>query len=89
MLEQLRLFVREDGKRIEQNGIRVEKGEKTVSAELEVPGLERRVVIKGRLDRLEREGDLLRVVDYKTGVPFPTRLRLNEAAGPEGSFPAG
>ena len=65
--------------RIEQNGIRVEKREKTLSADLEVPGLEQRVGIKGRLDRLEREGNLLRVVDYKTGAPFPPRVRLNEA----------
>jgi CRISPR/Cas system-associated exonuclease Cas4 (RecB family) len=80
LLEQLRLFVREDGERIERNGIRVEKREKTLSADLEVPGLGRHIGIKGRLDRLEREGDTLRVIDYKTGTPFPPRVRANEAA---------
>ena len=80
LLEQLRLFVREDGERIERNGIRVEKREKTLSADLEVPGLERRVGVKGRLDRLEREGNTLRVIDYKTGAPFPPRVRANDAA---------
>jgi hypothetical protein len=79
LLEQLRRFVREDGKRIEQNGIRVEKREKTLHADFEVPGLGQRVAIKGRLDRLEREGVLWRVVDYKTGAPFPPGIRVNEA----------
>lgn len=78
LLEQLRQFVREDGKRIEQSGIRVEKREKALSTDLEIPGLEQRVGIKGKLDRLEREGDTLRVIDYKTGAPFPPRVRMSE-----------
>ncbi|HUU06036.1 MAG TPA: PD-(D/E)XK nuclease family protein [Patescibacteria group bacterium] len=79
LLEQLRLFTREDGKRIKQNVIQVEKREKTLSMDLKVPGLGHRVSIRGRLDRLEREGNLLRVVDYKTGSPFPPKVRVNEA----------
>ncbi|TFG79634.1 MAG: PD-(D/E)XK nuclease family protein [Chrysiogenales bacterium] len=79
LLEQLRLFIREDGKRIKQNGIRVEKREKTLSMDFEVPGLGQKVGIKGRLDRLEREGNLLRVVDYKTGSPFTPKVRVNES----------
>jgi ATP-dependent helicase/nuclease subunit B len=79
LLEQLRLFVREDGKRIERNGIQIEKREKTFYADLEVPWQEQRIGIKGRLDRLEREGNLLRVIDYKTGSPFPPRVRVKEA----------
>jgi CRISPR/Cas system-associated exonuclease Cas4 (RecB family) len=79
LLEQLRLFVREDGQRSEQNGIQVEKREKTLYSCIEVPWSERPIGIKGRLDRLEREGNLLRVLDYKTGAPFPPRVRMDEA----------
>ena len=79
LLQQLRLFIREDGRRIEQNGIQVEKREKTFYADLEAPWLGRQIGIKGRLDRLEREGNLLRVLDYKTGSPFPPRVRLDQA----------
>jgi hypothetical protein len=79
LLEQLRLFVRQDGMRIEQNGIRVEKREKRLAADIEIPGLPQPVRVHGRLDRLEREGGVLRIVDYKTGSPFPPRVRLNQA----------
>jgi len=79
LLEQLRLFIREDRQRIEQNGIQVEKREKTLCSDIEVPWLGQPIGIKGRLDRLEREGNLLRVLDYKTGSPFPPGVRLNDA----------
>jgi CRISPR/Cas system-associated exonuclease Cas4 (RecB family) len=79
LLEQLRLFIREDRQRIELNNIQVEKREKTFFSELEAPWLGKPISIKGRLDRLEREGNLLRVLDYKTGSPFPPRVRVDEA----------
>ncbi len=76
--EQLRLFVREDVERIKENGIHVEKREKELAADFKVPGLEQRVGIRGRLDRLEKEKNLLRVIDYKTGLSFPPKIHLNE-----------
>jgi CRISPR/Cas system-associated exonuclease Cas4 (RecB family) len=79
LLQQLRLFIREDGQRIEQNGIQVEKREKTFYSGIEAPWLGRQIGIKGRLDRLEREGNLLRVIDYKTGAPFSPRVRVDQA----------
>lgn len=78
LLEQLRLFIREDGQRIEQNGIRVEKREKKLVADIEIPWLGHSIGIQGRLDRLEREGNLLRILDYKTGSPFPPRVRVDD-----------
>ncbi|HSQ35426.1 MAG TPA: PD-(D/E)XK nuclease family protein, partial [Candidatus Binatia bacterium] len=79
LLKQLRLFIHEDGQRIELNDIRIEKREKTFFSDLEAPWLGKPIGIKGRLDRLEREGNLLRVLDYKTGSPFPPRVRVDEA----------
>jgi hypothetical protein len=43
---------------------------------LNVPGADSPIRIKGRLDRRETEGKLLRVVDYKTGSCFSPRVRL-------------
>jgi ATP-dependent helicase/nuclease subunit B len=79
LLQQLRLFIREDGQRIDQNGIQVEKREKTFYSDFEAPWLGRQIGIQGRLDRLEREGNLLRIIDYKTSSPFPPRVRVDEA----------
>jgi ATP-dependent helicase/nuclease subunit B len=78
LLEQLRLFIREDRQRMEENGIQIEKQEKTLYMDFSVPGLEHKVRIKGRLDRCETQGNLLRVIDYKTGPPFSPRVRLDE-----------
>ena len=77
--EQLRLFAREDRRRLEEKGIQVEGLETSLSMELDVPGLEHPVRIRGRLDRWETEGGCLRVVDYKTGPPFPPRVRRDDA----------
>ncbi len=78
LLKQLCLFAREDRQRIKDNGIQVEKREKAFSAALAVPGLEHRVGMTGRLDRLERERDLLRVIDYKTGASFGPKVRVDD-----------
>jgi hypothetical protein len=79
LLEQLRLFVSQDRLRIMENGIRIARQEKTLQADFAVPGLEQAIPIKGRLDRLEREQGLWRVVDYKTGEAFSPRFRLDAA----------
>jgi ATP-dependent helicase/nuclease subunit B len=76
--EQLRLFVREDRQRLEENGIQVENQEKTLYMDFAVSGLERPVRIKGRLDRWETEAVRRRVIDYKTGSPFNPKVRLND-----------
>jgi ATP-dependent helicase/nuclease subunit B len=75
LLEQLRLFIREDRQRMEENGIRVEKREEGLSMALNIPGTDSPIRIKGRLDRRETEGKLLRVVDYKTGSYFNPKVR--------------
>jgi ATP-dependent helicase/nuclease subunit B len=84
--EQLRLFVREDRLRIIEKGIRVEKREESLSIALEIPSLEYSVQIKGRLDRWETDGKLLRVVDYKTGSAFTPKVRLQEELDLEGLY---
>ncbi len=82
--EQLRLFVRADRLRIIEKGIQVEKREESLSITLEIPNLEYPLQIKGRLDRWETDGKLLRVIDYKTGSAFTPRVRLQEELDLEG-----
>ena len=82
--EQLRLFVRADRLRIIEKGIQVEKREESLSITLEIPNLEYPLQIKGRLDRWETDGKLLRVIDYKTGSAFTPKVRLQEELDLEG-----
>jgi hypothetical protein len=41
--------------------------EKRFNAPLVIQGLNRAVIISGRIDRIDRKDDLVRVIDYKTG----------------------
>jgi hypothetical protein len=78
LLEQLRLFVREDRQRINAKGIQVGNREQWLAMSIAIAGLEQPVIVKGRLDRWETEGKLLRVVDYKTGSYFNPKIRMKE-----------
>ncbi len=50
---------------------RDEDGALSTSEPVPVPGLAFEVRLSGRIDRLDRDGDRARVVDYKTGKPDP------------------
>jgi len=82
--EQLRLFVREDWERMAAGGIRVGPLEEWLSGEFPVPGRQGPVIMRGRLDRCETQGERLRVIDYKTsGFKFSARnmLKIDFAVG--------
>jgi ATP-dependent helicase/nuclease subunit B len=67
LLEQLRKFIREDGQRMADHRIQVTMLEKELSGETPVSWRTQPIPIKGQIDRCEAEGELLRVIDYKTG----------------------
>ncbi|MEI6613448.1 MAG: PD-(D/E)XK nuclease family protein, partial [Chrysiogenales bacterium] len=67
LLEQLRKFIREDGERIADHHVQVAMLEKELTGTIPVSWRGQPVAIKGRIDRCEAEGELLRVIDYKTG----------------------
>jgi len=67
LLEQLRKFIREDGQRMADHHVQVKMLEKELTGTIHVPWRPQPVAIKGRIDRCESEGDILRVIDYKTG----------------------
>lgn len=61
-----------------RTGVRVEDCEKERSFNLKVNGLKQGVLFKGRIDREETEEGIKRVIDYKTGAPFPSRVRTDD-----------
>ena len=67
LMEQLRKFIEADQRRMEENGIQVQMFEKELSGVIPVPWRPQPVPIRGRIDRCEVEGGLLRIIDYKTG----------------------
>lgn len=77
VIEKLRDFLAYDRRRIRQNGIKVTGFEKKVIMDMDLPFTSSPVILKGRIDRIEREGDLIRIIDYKTGSPFGTGIREN------------
>ena len=67
LLERLQKFIREDRQRIAEKDVQLQWFEKELSGTLPVFGRLQPVTIKGRIDRCEAEGEMLRVIDYKTG----------------------
>jgi hypothetical protein len=67
LLEQLRKFIRDDWQRMADHHVQVVMLEKELTGTIPVSWRPQPVAIKGRIDRCEAEGELLRVIDYKTG----------------------
>ena len=63
-------FVSRDVEQMRERGTRLLGLEKEYRAEITVTDLENPVPLTGRLDRMEKEGSLVRVVDYKSGGHF-------------------
>jgi CRISPR/Cas system-associated exonuclease Cas4 (RecB family) len=74
VVEKLKDFLVYDRQRIRQNGVEFIAFEKNVTMHMDLPVTSSPVTIKGRIDRVERQGDLIRLIDYKTGSPFRTGL---------------
>ncbi len=73
--EKLIKFLAFDLGRIRQNNIRITGFEKELQIRFPVgtSGLE--AVIAGRIDRVESDGNMRRIADYKTGRPFPVKIK--------------
>jgi CRISPR/Cas system-associated exonuclease Cas4 (RecB family) len=69
-LEKLIDFVRVDVARMREGNVEILDLEKTFEHEFDIPGLDNRLKTRGRIDRIEVEGDVLRLIDYKTGSRF-------------------
>jgi len=63
-------FIEFDRERIGRDQVMVGELESAIKITLPVAGSLGDAVIKGRIDRIEKEGAITRVIDYKTGAPF-------------------
>ncbi|MCX6555495.1 MAG: PD-(D/E)XK nuclease family protein, partial [Candidatus Aminicenantes bacterium] len=67
LMEQLQKFTWVDQLRMTGSGIQVKMLEKELSGSISVTWRPQPIPIQGRIDRCEVEGELLRIIDYKTG----------------------
>ena len=51
--------------------------EENLKINLNIPGCSHSVVLKGKLDRLERINGTLNILDYKTGTVVPSEVEIN------------
>jgi RecB family exonuclease len=65
--ERLLKFIGEDQERMAESGIRVNAHEKKLRGEIRVPWRPAPVPFTVRIDRCETQGQVTRVIDYKTG----------------------
>lgn len=72
--QQLKGYMEYTSKQLENNQMIVLKTEDDLSARLTTPVGD--CLIKGRTDRIDRWGDLIRVIDYKTGKVDNTDLKV-------------
>jgi ATP-dependent helicase/nuclease subunit B len=72
--EKLKDFLTADSRRLLLNGIEIASLEKKVETEIDLPFSDSPVRFRGRIDRIEREGNLMRLIDYKTGAPFNPKI---------------
>jgi len=70
----LREFLVADSARLAAMGAFVQEREMRLASEFVLPGRPRPVPVAGYADRLERENERWRIVDYKTGAAFPARV---------------
>lgn len=75
MYEKLKDFLASDFHRLQQNGIEIVGLEKKIEVETNLGISDSPTMFRGRIDRIEQDGDLMRLIDYKTGNPFRPKIR--------------
>ncbi len=73
--EKLKKFLAFDLARIRRNSVAVIGFEEELSVLFPVKKAGLEAVIGGRIDRVEREGQVRRIADYKTGGDFPVKIK--------------
>jgi ATP-dependent helicase/nuclease subunit B len=76
LAEKLKDYIRFDSRRVAQSGIELKELEKPVAFLLDLNSdpvenpAGNRIAIRGKIDRIEKEEETIRVIDYKTGTAF-------------------
>ncbi|MCK0192062.1 PD-(D/E)XK nuclease family protein [Arenibacter sp. F20364] len=61
---------------VEQHQIRILGVEEKLQMDINVPGLDFPVVLKGKLDRIDEKDGTLRIIDYKTGKVITSQVEI-------------
>ena len=74
LVEKLTEFLQFDQRRMSDGGVRVVNLEEEAGYVLTVDGIEGGVSVTGRIDRIEQQGQITRILDYKTGSDFTVKV---------------
>lgn len=71
-------FIKLEIKEIAEHNIKIIALEQDLEVLLPIPGIEKPVKLKGKLDRIDQQDGMLRIVDYKTGKVAPNDVKIKE-----------
>ncbi len=77
ILRYLERFINLEIKHIQHNTIKILALEQNLSVTFKFPELDYPIVLKGKLDRIDEENGILRIIDYKTGRVEPKNVKIN------------
>ena len=69
-------FILKEIEGIKHHNIKIIALEKDLSVNIDVPGIESLVVLKGTLDRIDEKDGVLRILDYKTGSVLKSNVEV-------------
>jgi ATP-dependent helicase/nuclease subunit B len=69
-------FIAKEIQGIKRYSIKILALEKNLSVELDVPGIDGPVILKGTLDRIDEKDGVLRILDYKTGSVINSNVEV-------------
>lgn len=76
ILRYIEKFIDLEISHIKQNTIKIIALEQNLKVTLNLPELDFPVILKGKLDRIDEENGLLRIIDYKTGRVEPKNVSI-------------
>jgi hypothetical protein len=69
-------FILKEIENIKHHTIKIIALEKDLSVDIDVPGIDTPVILKGTLDRVDEKDGMLRIIDYKTGSVLSSNVEV-------------
>ena len=69
-------FILKEIENIKHHTIKIIALEKDLSVDIDVPGIDTPVILKGTLDRIDEKDGMLRIIDYKTGSVLSSNVEV-------------
>lgn len=74
LFNKIKDFILFDLNRMREGNIEISGLEKQLSQKIFIDELKRDIFIKGRIDRIEKQNNIVRIIDYKTGADFHVKV---------------